>query len=379
MGEVYRASDTRLGRDVAIKILPDARAADPERLARFEREARVLASLNHPNIATIHGVEVSADSSPPAGPPVRALVMELVDGVTLTEHVRAHRGPGLPIADAFDIARQITAALEAAHEKGIVHRDLKPANIMRRSDGLVKVLDFGLAKAFERDVDRTDDRSTITSTQTRAGAILGTTPYMSPEQVRGLPIDARTDIWSFGCVLYEMLTGRMAFDGRTTPDVIAQVLEHDPDWTRLPKETPAGVRRILQRCFEKDPKRRLRDIGEARVEIEQATVLTARPVDGQPGVRLRRPYAAVLLVALLVAAIGVAIALWSRAGRSVTPSAPRSLAVLPFRALDQADEFLGHGVTADVITKVSHIRELTVRPRDRVGGLHDLLLELAPE
>ena len=260
----------------------------------------------------------------------------------------------------------LAAALEAAHEKGIVHRDLKPANIKRRSDGLVKVLDFGLAKAFEIAVDPADDRSTITSTQTRAGAILCTTPYMSPEQTRGLPIDARTDIWSFGCVLYEMLTGRRAFEGQTTADIIARVVEHDPDWSRLPKETPQGLRRILQRCFEKDPKRRLRDVGEARVEIEQATAPAARGVERESGARPRRPYVPLLLVALLVAAIGAGIVMWSRAGRAVTPSGTRSLAVLPFRVLDQADEFLGHGVTADVITKVSQIRELTVRPRSAV-------------
>ena len=175
--------------------------------------------------------------------PVHALVMELVDGVTLTEYICAQGNPGLPVAEALDVAGQIASALEAAHQKGIVHRDLKPANVKRRSDGLVKVLDFGLAKAFEADAAWAGAQSAVTSTGTRAGVVLGTTPYMSPEQARGLPIDARTDIWSFGCVLYEMLTGRMAFDGRTTSDVIAQVLEHEPDWSRLPKNTPAGVLR----------------------------------------------------------------------------------------------------------------------------------------
>jgi TolB-like protein len=366
MGEVYRAVDTRLGRDVAIKILPGGRSTDPERLARFEREARVLASLNHPNIATIHGVEETDDSAAAAGSVVRALIMELVDGDTLSDQIRARHPVGLPVADALDIARQVAAALEAAHEKGIVHRDLKPANIKRRSDGLVKVLDFGLAKVFEEDTAPAGDRSTITSAGTHAGTVLGTTPYMSPEQARGLPIDARTDIWSFGCVLFEMLTGRMAFDGRTTSDIIARVLEHEPDWSRLPKDTPAGVRRVLQRCFDKDPKRRLRDVGEARVEIEQATASSVRATEARHGAPWTRSYVPLLLAGvLLVAAIGAGIVLWSRAGRASTPSA-RSLAVLPFRALSEADDYLGHGITADVITKVSQIRDLTVRPRSAV-------------
>jgi len=366
MGEVYRARDTRLGRDVAIKVIPDARAADPERLTRFEREARVLASLNHPNIATIHGVEVSRDSSASGGSPVHALVMELVDGVTLTEYLCAQGNPGLPVAEALDVAGQIASALEAAHQKGIVHRDLKPANVKRRSDGLVKVLDFGLAKAFEADAAWAGAQSAVTSTGTRAGVVLGTTPYMSPEQARGLPIDARTDIWSFGCVLYEMLTGRMVFDGRTTSDVIAQVLEHEPDWSRLPKNTPAGVLRILKRCFDKDPRRRLRDIGEARVEIEQASASQSQAVAGGTAGWGHRRYAALVLGALLTASLAVAVVLWARVGRSAAPLGPRSLAILPFRALDQADEYLGLGVTSDVITKVSQVRELTVRPRSAV-------------
>jgi TolB-like protein len=355
MGEVYRARDTRLDRDVTIKILPETRAADPERIVRFEREARVLASLNHPNIATVHGVEESTGLGP-SEPHVRALVMELVDGVTLTEFLRAKGQPGLPVDEAAEIARQIATALEAAHQKGVVHRDLKPANIMRRPDGLVKVLDFGLAKAFESDPSERADSSTMTGMGTRAGVVMGTTPYMSPEQARGLPVDTRTDIWSFGCVFYEMLAGRPAFDGRTTSDIIVSVLEHEPDWSRLPKDTPASARRVLRRCFEKDPKRRLRDIGEARIELEQAVA----------PFRARRSLAALLSAAVLLATIGIAAALWIRKDRPGAGSAPRSLAVLPFRALSDADEYLGHGITADVITKVSQIRELTVRPRSAV-------------
>jgi len=366
MGEVYRARDTRLDRDVAIKILPEARATDPERIVRFEREARVLASLNHPNIATVHGVEESTASGGPSEPHVRALVMELVDGVTLTEFLRAKGRPELPVEEAIEIARQIATALEAAHQKGVVHRDLKPANIMRRPDGLVKVLDFGLAKAFESDPSERDDSSTVTGMATRAGVVMGTTPYMSPEQARGLPVDTRTDIWSFGCVCYEMLAGHPAFDGRTTSDIIVSILEHEPDWSGLPKGTPTGVRRILQRCFEKDPKRRLRDIGEARIELEQAVASAAGTIDERRPVRARRSLVALLSGAVVLMAIGVATALWKRADPVGAGAAPRSLAVLPFRALSDADEYLGHGVTADVITKVSQIRELTVRPRSAV-------------
>ena len=269
------------------------------------------------------------------------------------------------MAETLDLAGQIATALEAAHQRGVVHRDVKPANVKRRADGLVKVLDFGLAKIFEADTTDEDNRATVTATQTRVGVVLGTTAYMSPEQARGLPIDARTDIWSFGCVLYEMLAGRLAFDGPTTPDIVAQVLEHDPDWSRLPKDTPAGILRILQRCLDKDPRRRLRDIGEARVEIEHATAPPARAMTGQAGGGRRRAYVALMLAALLIAAIGTAFALWARVGRPAAP-APRSLAILPFRALDAADEYLGHGVTADVITRVSQIRQLTVRPRSAV-------------
>ena len=260
MGEVYRARDTRLGRDVAIKILPAVFTSDPERLARFEREARVLASLNHPNIATIHGVE---------GNDVQALVMELVDGETLAERIA--RGP-LRVADALAIATQIADALDAAHEKGIVHRDLKPANIKITPIGTVKVLDFGLAKAAEGDVASPDltHSPTISAIGTRGGVILGTAAYMSPEQARGLVVDKRTDNWAFGCVLYEMLTGRAAFAGATLSDIVAAILTREPDWTQMPADTPAAMRRVLRRCLEKDARRRLRDIADARLDLQEA-------------------------------------------------------------------------------------------------------------
>ena len=261
MGEVYLARDTRLGRDVAIKILPQVFTADPDRLARFDREARVLASLNHPNIGAIYGLEEAAG--------VRGLVLELVDGETLADRLR--RGP-IPVAEALSIARQIADALDAAHEKGIVHRDLKPANIKITPDGTVKVLDFGLAKAAAGDGARPDltDSPTITVAGTREGVILGTAAYMSPEQARGQAVDKRADIWAFGCVLYEMLTGRPAFGRDTITDTLAALVEREPDWSRLPAGVSLNLRRLLQRCVDKDPKRRLRDIADARYEIEAA-------------------------------------------------------------------------------------------------------------
>ena len=262
MGEVYRARDTKLGRDVAIKVVADVFLSDPERLARFEREARVLATLNHPHIGAIYGVE-EADG-------VRGLVLELVEGATLAERLAS--GP-LPIQEALTVARQIADALEAAHEKGIIHRDLKPANIKITPDGTVKVLDFGLAKVFateESGSDVSQMPTPIAIERTREGVIAGTAAYMSPEQARGKAVDKRTDIWAFGCVLYEMLTARPAFRGETVSDTIAAILEREPDWSALPAQTPPSIRRLLQRCLEKDPKRRLRDIGDARLEIEEA-------------------------------------------------------------------------------------------------------------
>ena len=261
MGEVYRARDTRLGRDVAVKILPRAFTSDPDRLARLEREAHMLAALNHPNICAIYGLD-EADG-------VRCLVLELVEGETLASRLAqvrgAPEGSGMPLRDGLAIARQIVDAIEAAHEKGIVHRDLKPANIKITSSGIVKVLDFGLAKAVSGDGSAPGLTRAMSA---HAGAIVGTAAYMSPEQARGLPLDRRTDIWAFGCVLYEILTGRGAFAGETASDSLAKVLERDPDWSLLPAGTPASIVRLLARCLEKDQRRRLRDIGDARLEID---------------------------------------------------------------------------------------------------------------
>jgi serine/threonine protein kinase len=259
MGEVYRAKDTKLNRDVAIKVLPDAFAADADRVARFTREAQVLASLNHPNIAAIYGIESNA------------LVMELVDGEDLSAIIA--RG-AIPLADALPIARQIADALEAAHEQGIVHRDLKPQNIKVRADGTVKVLDFGLAKAMDpagaSGVDAMNS-PTLTARATQMGMIIGTAAYMSPEQARGRAVDRRADVWAFGVVLYEMLTGRRCFEGEDISITLASVLKEDVSWQSLPADLPVPIRRLLRRCLEKDPKRRLSSIGDARLELDEAS------------------------------------------------------------------------------------------------------------
>jgi serine/threonine protein kinase/Tol biopolymer transport system component len=258
MGEVYQARDTKLGRSVAIKVLPLAFVEDQDRLARFQREARVLASLNHPNIATIYGLEQSG-STP-------YLVMELIPGETLAEQLKSGR---LDIAKALGIAQQIAAALESAHEQGIVHRDLKPANIEVTPDGRVKVLDFGLAKPLAGVLDGNAEESAGKTAASEPGIILGTPAYMSPEQVRGKAADKRADIWAFGCVLYEMLSGRRLFDGDSITEMLAEVLSKEPDWAGLPKTTPASIQRLIRRCLVKDPKQRLRDIGDARIAIEE--------------------------------------------------------------------------------------------------------------
>ena len=270
MGEVYRARDTRLDRDVAIKVLPDTFAHDPERLARFEREAKTLAALNHPNIAHIHGFEDSTG--------VRALVLELVDGPTLAD--RLSRGP-IPLTESLGIAKQLVDALDAAHERGIVHRDLKPANIKLRPDGTVKVLDFGLAKVVTEDAATVDltQSPTVTVGGTRQGVILGTVAYMSPEQACSKPVDKRTDIWAFGCVLYEMLTGQATFARETVTETLAAIIERDPEWKALPPATPSAIVRLLRRCLEKDPRRRLHDVADVRIEIDEAHSSILRPVE----------------------------------------------------------------------------------------------------
>jgi serine/threonine-protein kinase len=294
MGEVYRARDSKLGRDVAIKVLPRIFTSDPDRLARFEREARMLAALNHPNIGAIYGLEEVDGTT--------VLVLELVDGETLADRLR--RGP-LPATEALTFARQMTEALEAAHEKGIVHRDLKPANIKITSAGVLKVLDFGLAKIATGD-SQPDLSQSPTIAGTREGVILGTPAYMSPEQARGKPVDKRADIWAFGCVLYEMFTGRAPFAGDTVSDVIAAVLEREPNWEALSPAMRPAIRHLVKECLEKDLRRRLHDIGDARLEIEQM-LDPAADVPSPPATMASKrawPAAAAAAALLAVAALG---------------------------------------------------------------------------
>jgi Tol biopolymer transport system component len=314
MGEVYRARDTKLRREVALKVLPEAFAADPARRARLEREAHVLASLNHPHIAAIYGFE--------DGDTVTALALELVDGETLADRIA--RGP-IAIDGALAAARQIAEALEAAHARGLVHRDLKPANIKLTRDGTVKVLDFGLARPVgPSDADGRADLPTVTLT-TRTGVILGTPAFMSPEQVRGQALDKRADIWAFGCVLYEMLTSSPAFASGTTSDTLARVLEREPDWSRLPSETPDAIRRLLRRCLEKDPGLRLRDAGDALLEMHDA-LAGASEQDAAVGPAWNRSVllAAVGSVALLTALVAALIT-WN-----VTAREPRAVGRLSY-------------------------------------------------
>jgi Tol biopolymer transport system component len=301
MGEVYRARDTKLDRDVAIKILPHDVADDPERLARFEREARVLASLNHQHIGAIYGFE---DASTSDGLRVRGLVLELIEGDTLAD--RLMRGP-IPMPEALATARQIAEALDVAHQRGIVHRDLKPANVKITPAGLVKVLDFGLAKTAPSDLQARDAAPTMPVGGTREGVVLGTTPYMSPEQARGLPVDKRTDIWAFGCVLFEMLSGRQAFAGATISDTIATILQREPDWSAIPPQTPAGVLRLTKRCLGKDPEQRLRDLGDVDLALD-----VAPPIPAANAYRRWKLWTATTAAAVVMAAVAALILLRPR-------------------------------------------------------------------
>jgi serine/threonine protein kinase len=302
MGEVYRAHDSTLNRQVALKVLPEVFALHPDRLARFKREAQVLASLNHPNIGAIYGFEEAGD--------VKALVLELVEGPTLADRIARGR---IQLEEALPIARQIAEALEAAHERGIVHRDLKPANIKVRSDGVVKVLDFGLARALDVDSRGAEVSRSPTAPSpvlTAEGVIVGTPAYMAPEQARGASADRRADLWAFGCVLYEMLAGRRVFTGDDTSETIAAVIRDDADWRALPDETPSSIRRLLQRCLVKDPKARAADASIARIEIDEALASPAPDRSSARTLRLAERVAWVASLAL-VAAAGVATTLWA--------------------------------------------------------------------
>jgi serine/threonine-protein kinase len=316
MGEVYRARDTKLDRAVAIKILPEAFAADTERIARFQREAKTLASLNHPNIAHLHGLEESNG--------VRALVMELVEGEDLAQRIA--RG-AIPIDEALPIAKQMADALDAAHEQGIIHRDLKPANIKVRPDGTVKMLDFGLAKAMEPTgvaLSSVSQSPTITTpAMTEAGVLLGTAAYMSPEQARGKPADKRADIWAFGCVLYEMLTGQRAFEGQGVSETLARVIEREPDWTKLPAALSPTLRTYIRRCLQKDPKQRVQAIGDVRLALEGAFE-TADPQTAAPGgVAQWRRVALVGVAAFIASGAIIGTLVWFAARRAEPAPPPR--------------------------------------------------------
>lgn len=314
MGVVYRAQDTKLAREVAIKVLPEVFAQDPERLERFQREAQLLASLDHPNIAAIHGLEESGD--------LHYLVLELVPGGTLAEQLAL--GP-MDVAASLRICVQIAEALEAAHQNGVIHRDIKPANIKVTPENKVKVLDFGLAKAFASEGLSPDfsTLSRVAATATQEGVIRGTPSYMSPEQARGKTVDKRTDIWAFGCVMYELLTGRRAFPGQTISDTIAGILNEVPDWRALPEATPAGIRCLLRRCLEKDSRRRLHDIGDARIEIEDA-IASPLPVAGKKTTwtTLRDHPIRLSLAVMMVCALAISFFVWKLQPTSLPSHGP---------------------------------------------------------
>ncbi|MBZ5537083.1 MAG: tetratricopeptide repeat protein [Acidobacteriia bacterium] len=358
MGEVYKARDTKLGREVAIKIIPEAFAGDTLRLSRFEREARHLAALNHPNVAAIYGLEDCEG--------MRFLVLEFVPGLTLAEKIAV---APLPVQDALQLASQIAEGLEAAHEKGIVHRDLKPSNIKITPEGKVKVLDFGLAKGTdgEATTDEISESPTLTVEGTSQGTVLGTAAYMSPEQARGKPVDKRTDIWSFGCVVYEMLRGKKAYDGETRSDKIAAILTKDPDWEALPKETPELVRELLQRCMQKDLRNRLRDIGDARMQIEAVLAAPGR-ADGWLGKHMYQ-LLGVLLIALML--------LVSWVVRKSPPSqreslpAQKHLVVMPFKDLsgDPHGQLFAEGLAAVVSARLQDVSGVQVMTPAMVQSL----------
>jgi Flp pilus assembly protein TadD/TolB-like protein len=365
MGSVYRARDARLGRDVAIKVLSDERARDPDHRARFEREARMLALINHPGLAAVYGVEEAGD--------LRAIVMEYVPGDTLGEKLARGR---LPMRDVLVWGAQIAAALEAAHAAGIVHRDLKPANVKVTPDGRTKVLDLGLAKALEREPSGSDmsDSPTVALERTEPGVILGTAGFMSPEQARGQPVDRRSDIWSFGCLLYEMLSGRRAFRGETVSDVIAAILTTEPDWSVLPEKTPSRVRELLGRCLTKDVGMRLPDIAEARIQLERAIT------DGQSSTfrgTIRVPTQARWTVAAAAVAVGVLVGVAGVRLAHRVPGGPKSLAVLPFRDLsgDPRGQLVGDGLAETMSVRLARYPDVQViapaAAFDAAGGSGD--------
>ena len=368
MGQVWQATDTQLNRQVALKILPDAFAADPDRLARFTREAQILASLNHPNIAQIHGIEEAEGT--------RALVLELVEGPTLADRIA--KGP-IPLDEALPIAKQIAEALEAAHEAGVIHRDLKPANIKVRDDGTVKVLDFGLAKALDPAPDVDPSQSpTLTAAATQMGVIMGTAAYMSPEQAKGKTVDRRADVWAFGAVLYEMLAGRRAFVGADVSDTLVSVFRDDPDWSRLSSDVPARVRQTVQVCLQKDPEQRVRDVAAVRLAMEGAfETIAATPSDTvvAPPLQLwQQPVAA--LGVPVVAVLVTAVAVWSLTRPDVVPADVMRFVIPPPDAapFDFGGNYPDLAMTADGTQVIYQARapgggrQLHLRPLDQFVG-----------
>jgi eukaryotic-like serine/threonine-protein kinase len=364
MGQVYRATDTTLGRQVAIKILPDAFASDPERLARFAREAKTLASLNHPHVAAIYGFEKSEG--------VHALVMELVEGEDLSQRLA---GGAIPLAEALAVAKQIAGALEAAHEHGIIHRDLKPANIMIRRDGLVKVLDFGLAKLAHAPGTEDTVLPTMSATMTEAGAILGTAPYMAPEQTRGQVVDRRADIWAFGAVVYEMLSGKRAFGGLTTPDVLAAIMTSEPELEALPHDTPPTIRSLIRRCLRKDLSSRLQHIGDARIELQEALAQPEPVASPAPQSRAGRWLRALpWILAALAIAMSFALKLWRpRLEATTEPTVTRLELSLPAgvdldASVGQNVAISPDGTQVAVVGVLGGMRQLYVRRFDQFEG-----------
>jgi serine/threonine-protein kinase len=365
MGQVYQATDTKLNRQVALKILPEAFAADPDRLARFQREAQVLASLNHPGIAAIYGLEEEGDT--------RALVLELVEGPTLADRIA--QGP-IPVDEALPIAKQIAEALEAAHEQGIIHRDLKPANVKVKSDGTVKVLDFGLAKAFEPDAsDASQSMSptiSLTAAATQMGMVIGTAAYMAPEQAKGKVVDKRADVWAFGAVLYEMFSGKKPFVGDDVSDTMALVLKFEPEWDALPADTPARLRQLMQTCLQKSPKQRVQAIGDVRLAMEGAFETTVTPPPQAPQSAAWRQ--APPLVAAVLLAVIVGLVVWNlqpapppRSPASFILSAPPS--AVPSLASAETDLAISpDGRVVAYRAVVGGEEGLYVRPVDSLEG-----------
>ena len=368
MGEVYRATDTKLKREVAVKVLPESLAADPERLARFQSEAEVLASLNHPNIAAIYGVEEGPGE---AGHSVRALVLELVEGPTLADRIAQG---AIPIEDALPIARQMAEALEAAHERGIIHRDLKPANVKVRPDGVVKVLDFGLAKLVEGPAQAGHHAQDLTASptitspavMTGVGTILGTAAYMAPEQAKGRPSDKRSDIWAFGCVLFEMLTGRRAFPGDDMSEVFASILARELDWSALPAAVPPSLHRLLRRCLQKDRTRRLADVADARLEIDEALATPARvgveaavPAPATRTWRVILPWVAGLLISVATGTIA-----WNLRPASPAPQSVRFQIPPPGTSVAQMFTLSADGRSLAFVANTGGPNQLWVRAMD---------------